>query len=260
MASFQTTLLALVLTVSSASAQLLIDGSGLRAAALSSFANALPAEELSAGAIGTVNSIGSSIAGLAGSASQSLSLIQTAGSMNGGWSGGVFADGLLQDYYYTTGTATLSLTGLVDSSGNPIEFSSSNSGSSGSSFTLKPNQTYRLYLIGAGDSNNQESVFTFEGESKTTSPLIVGTAADADHAVSFEFTTGPDLTGFALDFTITTSSFPNGDFAAFNGLAIVELGEAVDPTRGTVIMISSLSGWFLLAGLSLFLARLRSQA
>jgi hypothetical protein len=212
-----------------ASAQLLIDrfGNGTAGNPTSSanWANAGVTEDLSAAAGGTI----------AGGVFNLPGLTQTVTGGVGGGGALTFTSptsAMLNGYLFgfgNGGSTTISLGGFVD--GNGVAQTLTTSAGApyvdlrGNSFTLQANQTYKLYLFGAGDKNNQNAAFTFNGVTKTTNPLIVGTAPDAGHSVTFEFTTGADLTGFTLDFTINSAA---SNVYAFNGLALVAVNAAVN--------------------------------
>ncbi|MFK7737689.1 MAG: hypothetical protein AB8B50_16765, partial [Pirellulaceae bacterium] len=106
------------------------------------------------------------------------SVVDETNIFNGGQFG---SNNLLNDYIYVQdGTATVSLGGFDNT------LTSTLGDMNGNTFTMLPDTDYTLYLFGAGDSNGQDTTFTFNGVSKTTSDLIVGTAPDAGHSVTFD--------------------------------------------------------------------------
>ncbi|MGJ8638602.1 MAG: PEP-CTERM sorting domain-containing protein [Opitutaceae bacterium] len=141
---------------------------------------------------------------------------------SGSFNGGVPANPMLNDYHYVnSGTATVSIGGFEDGSGNAQTMTSTLNDMATNTFTLLADQDYKLYLFGAGDNDGQDTTFTFDSVSKTTSPTIIGAAEDS-HFVTYDFTTGSDLTGFTLDFTFTNNT---SAFGAWNGLALVAVPE-----------------------------------
>jgi hypothetical protein len=137
------------------------------------------------------------------------------------------ANNMLNDYWHVkNGTDNVSITGLEN-----VLTTGVFAGLNGNIFSLQANQEYRLYLFGSGDNNDQDAEFTFNGETKSTSASVVGTAADAGHYVTFDFTTPADVTGYSLDFSYANKS---SEYAALNGLALVGLGgyESWADTRG----------------------------
>lgn len=135
--------------------------------------------------------------------------------VTGGFSfnGGAFANGMLTDYRAVSGfnAASVSIGGFDNT------LTSSLGDMAGNTFTMQPDTNYTLILFGAGDTDGQDSTFTFNGVSKTTSSVIVGTADDAGHSVAFDFTTPASLVGYTIDFTFQGNS---SQFAAWNGAAI----------------------------------------
>lgn len=128
------------------------------------------------------------------------------------FNGNAFNNGMLTDYL-----AVQNATGSVVLGGFENVLTSTLGDMNGNTFAMLPSTDYVLTLFGAGDSDGQDTLFTFNGLSQATSPTIVGTAADGGHSVDFAFTTPSDLTGYTLafDFQNNTSAF-----AAFNGAAI----------------------------------------
>jgi hypothetical protein len=139
----------------------------------------------------------------------------------GSYHGKAFTNTLLADYAYSWSPFTVSFGGF-ETNGIANTLTSSLGSMSGNSFTLTANTTYRLYLFGAGDKDGQDSKFTFGGVTKITSSNIEGTAADADHYVTYDFTTGANLTGFTLEFTVERNDVSSTS-CAFNGLALIPM-------------------------------------
>ncbi|MDB4265507.1 PEP-CTERM sorting domain-containing protein [bacterium] len=171
-----------------------------------------------AGVVGDLSdAAGGTISGFAGSFFNIDNLTSTIVGGDGAFGGSAFANPLLSDYTFTFGTQTITIGGF-ETGGVANTLTSSLGDMDGNTFTLTANQQYTLYLFGTGDQDDQNSLFTFNGQSASTSPTIVGTDDDAGHFVTFDFTTGADLTGFELEFTVDPEGTGNG---AFNGLALV---------------------------------------
>lgn len=141
---------------------------------------------------------------------------------SGDFNGGVPGNNMLNDYIYVQNTiATVSIGGFEDGVGNAQTMTSTLGDMNTNTFTLQANQDYKLYLFGAGDTDGQDTSFTFDSITKTTSATIIGSAENS-HFVTYEFTTGSDLTGFTLDFSYTNNT---SAFAAWNGLALIAIPE-----------------------------------
>jgi hypothetical protein len=209
-----------------ASAQLLIDrfGNGTAGDPTSSadWANAGVTEDLSAAAGGTIAASVFNLTGLTATVTGSDGLFGSSGA-------NTFADSaMLNGYQFdfaSQGAINVSLGGF-ETGGVANTLTTSLTAPyvdlRGNSFTLQAEQDYKLYLFGAGNADNQNTAFTFNGVTKTTSALIVGSDTDAGHFVTYEFTTDADLTGFTLDFTMTGDA---SNVFAFNGLALVAVPE-----------------------------------
>jgi PEP-CTERM motif len=137
---------------------------------------------------------------------------------------------MLNNYWFTNGggVSTVTITGL-QTGGVANTLTSALGDMAGSTFTIAANQQYRLYLFGAGNANGQNTTFTFNAEAKTTNPLIVGTAANANHFVTYDFVTPSSLTGFTIPFSYQNTT----GTAAFNGLALVAIPE---PSSSAMIL------------------------
>jgi len=155
---------------------------------------------------------------------QSGLLMSQAGS-NGKWDGGVYdPNQMLSSYIYmNNATASMSFTmSGFETAGVANTMTSSLGDMAGNTFTLLANQDYKLYLFGSGNADGQNSAFTYDGVTKVTTDAIAGTAANAGHFVTFDLSTGADLTGFGVDFTVAQDG---AGTAAFNGLALVAVPE-----------------------------------
>jgi PEP-CTERM motif len=143
--------------------------------------------------------------------------------VDGGFSAPTFSNTMLNGYWYKNGgaSANLTITGLADGLGVP-NLLTGGLGSMTGTFAIAPSQQYKLYLFGAGDTNGQNTTFTFEGVDKTTNPTIVGTSANDNHFVTYDFTTPSDLTGYQLSIDFKNPGTSSG---AFNGLAIIQIPE-----------------------------------
>lgn len=130
---------------------------------------------------------------------------------------------MLNSYFYVDGglSANVTITGLANGSGVPNTLTGA-LGSMTGTFAIASNQQYKLYLFGAGDNNGQNTTFTFQGVDKTTNPTIVGTPANDNHFVTYDFTTPSDLTGYQLSIDFKNPGTSSG---AFNGLAIIQIPE-----------------------------------
>ncbi len=193
-------------------AQLLVDQfAGVDPADSSPWTDAGVVEDLSGAAGGTLNG------GIFNITNLTAAVTGAAFSFNGS----NYSNDVLNGYMVLSGTATYSFGGF-ESGGVANTMISSLGAMDGNSFTLEADTDYLLYLFGSGDGDNQNTAFTFDGETKSTSVAISGTAADAGHFVTFDFTTGSDLTGFTLDFTAGPGAGSNG---IFNGLALVAVPE-----------------------------------
>jgi hypothetical protein len=139
--------------------------------------------------------------------------------------GNNYGSAMMDSYFFTnnsTATVTLSnwantLTGVTADGGTVVP------GTLGNTFTLQPSSPYRLWLFGSGDSNGQNTTFTFNGVAKTTSDQITGTSVGVGHYVTYDFVTGANLANFNLSFNFTGSS---SSYGAWNGLALVAIPEA----------------------------------
>lgn len=181
-------------------------------------------EDLSGAAIGTIISDG-----------RSYHISNISGSFTGapvGYTGSEFTNRMLNGYIYgkdSNPLITANIGGFVNGSGvaNTITTSSDQFGApyNGNSFTLQKNQQYKLYLFGAGGSDNQNTTFTFNGVSKTTNALITGTAANAGHFVTYDLSTGSDLTGFGISFTAKKEAGSPSEYYAMNSFALVAVPE-----------------------------------
>ncbi len=141
--------------------------------------------------------------------------------VEGSYHGKAFTNNLLADYAYSWTPFTVSFSGF-ETDGVANTLTSSLGTMSGNRFTLAANTAYRLYLFGAGDKDGQDSKFTFRGVTKITSSIIEGSEANADHYVTYDFTTGADLTGFTLEFAVERNN-ATGTSCAFNGLALIPM-------------------------------------
>jgi Domain of unknown function (DUF4832) len=142
---------------------------------------------------------------------------------SGSYYGNAFANTLLADYAYSWTSSTVPFTvsfSGFETNGVANTLTSSLGTMSGNSFTLAANTAYRLYLFGAGDKDGQNSKFTFRGISKKTSSNIKGSAENANHYVTYDFTTGADLTDFTLEFTVDSG---DDTCCVFNGLALIPM-------------------------------------
>ncbi len=126
---------------------------------------------------------------------------------------------MLNGYSYTTETATVSISGF-DKTLSTDPQGAFGTFAAGNTFALQPNQTYKLYLFGAGNKNNQNTKFVFGGVSKSTGSSIEGSPTDEGHFVTYEFTTPSDISDFKIDFSFGPEDSDNG---AFNGAAIVSI-------------------------------------
>jgi hypothetical protein len=136
---------------------------------------------------------------------------------SGDFNGGVPGNDMLNDYsYVNNSTASVSIGGLDTG----VTTTGAYAGLGGNSFTLQADQEYKLYLFGVGDTTGQDTVFTFDGVSKTTAGDLAG--AEDSHYVTYEFTTGADVTGYTLDFTYSNNT---SAYAGWNGLALVAIPE-----------------------------------
>jgi hypothetical protein len=153
-----------------------------------------------------------------------LTLPTTSVASVSGWAADTFAGNqMLNDFWnIQNGTATVSLGGFQTAgTANTFTTGATYAGMGGNTFTLEANQDYTLYLFGVGNDANQDTTFTFDGVDKTTAATAVG-ADEAGHFVTYDFTTGADLTGFTLDFKFANST---DQWGAFNGLALVAVPE-----------------------------------
>ena len=141
-----------------------------------------------------------------------------------------FFNNHIQDNYHFQRTdsgpsnITFSIGGFVDGTGAAQTMTTNNAfgtATSGKTFTLQANQDYTLYMIGAV---NTGATFTFNGESKSTSDTIADPINISDHFVTFDFTTGSDLSGFTLDLDIANNS-GSGIFYSWGGAALVAVPE-----------------------------------
>lgn len=204
---------------------LLIDGyRNVNPSSYTNWVNAGVAEDISNGAGGTINSGGTvyNINGMTASVSGA-----------GSWSGTFPANGMLNDYLsVNSGTASVSIGGLdtgVTTDGYSTEIYGD---MEGNTFTLQADQQYKLYLFGMGDADGQDTTFTFDGVSKTTSSVLAG--PEDSHYVTYEFTTGADVSDYSLDFTFSNNT---AQYAAFNGLALVAI-----PEPATLGLITAFGG------------------
>lgn len=142
---------------------------------------------------------------------------------------------MLNNYWYVDGGGvnTVTIDGF-QTGGVANTLTSSLGTMADNTFTIGINQTYRLYLFGAGNANDQNTTFTFDGISKTTNSSIVGTSANDGHFVTYDFTTGADLTGFNLVFNYQNAS----STAAFNGLALVAIPESSAALLGSLGLLA----------------------
>lgn len=151
---------------------------------------------------------------------------------SGNFNGGVPGNDMLNDYsYVNNGTASVSIGGLDTG----VTTAATYGDMGGNTFTLQANQDYKLYLFGVGDSDGQDTVFTFDGVSKTTAGDLAG--AEDSHYVTYEFTTGADVTDYTLDFTYSNN---NSAYAGWNGLALVAI-----PEPATLGLITAFGGGLL---------------
>lgn len=195
----------------------------------SAWVNAGITQDISGGAGGTSHNNGNTY--------NCLNLDITVAGLAGGASGGVPGNNMLNDYHYSkNGTASVSIGGLVDEFGAANTLTSSLGGMAGNTFTLQANQDYVLYLFGIGDTTGQNTAFTFDGVTKTTSGDTAG--AEDSHFVTYEFSTGADLTGYTVDFTYTGDTTIYG---AWNGAAIVAI-----PEPATLGLLAAFGGGMLL--------------
>lgn len=187
------------------------------------------------GAAGAAVSSGGGVYNLSGGLSYTL----TGGS--GGAGSSIFTSAVLNDYHYVyQGTETVSLGGFSNGSGSANTLTTGTyAGLDGNTFTLQANQQYKLYIFGAGNADNQNASITFDGVTKTTATAIVGTDEAAGHMVSYDFTTGADLTGFTVDFTVSNDA---SDYGMVNGVAIVAVPEPA--TLGLLVLVG-VSGLFI---------------
>ncbi|GEM_PF-2798794 len=224
-------------------AQLLIDVfSEVDPTSSDEWSNAGVVEDLSAAAAGTNNGYNRMF-----NISGGLTVSRTSGISGSG--GSAFPDNnMLKDYAFSSNSISFSFGGF-ESGGfaNTLTTTDNIIGLIGNEFTLEADTAYRLYLFGAGDDDGQNAAFTFDGVTKTTSPLIVGTAEDADHFVTFDFVTESDLTGFTLDFTVDRA---DSKYAIINGLALVAIksSETVSIPEPSSYVV--LFGLFALTGVS----------
>lgn len=219
--------------ISQASVLLLDQFAGQDPTALSDWGNAGVTEDISSAAVGNFNGSGPAF-----NISGGLTIAESGAS--GSFNGGTYSDSImLSGYLYAFGTANVSISGFentltTDAGGAFGSFAGDNT------FTMLPNRDYKLYLFGSGDNDDQNTTFVYGGVSKSTSPVIVGSATDADHYVTYEFTTPADLAGYSIDFTYGPEGTSNG---AFNGAAIVAL-PVPEPTSLAYFGIAALSGLF----------------
>lgn len=136
-----------------------------------------------------------------------------------------YTNAMLNDYIVYDGNFNVSAPVVVTLGGFGSTITSTMPGVTGS-FTLQPLTACKLYLFGAGDSNGQDTAFTFNpvtpgnvtgGVTRTTSPTVIGT--ENGHFVSYNFVTPADLTGYTIQFTYDNAT--NTRFSAWNGAAIV---------------------------------------
>lgn len=158
------------------------------------------------------------------------------------------SNNMLKDYAFVNNTsdpalAYVSVGGFANGSGvaNTLTTDSGYAGLDGNTFTLQASSAYKLYLFGAGDSNGQNTTFTYNAVGKTTNASVPGLGVGDNHFVTFDVTTPADLTGYTLDFSFGS---PSSSYAAFNGLALVAVPEPTAPV-------------LLLGGLGLLAARRR---
>ncbi|WP_246114297.1 PEP-CTERM sorting domain-containing protein [Rubripirellula tenax] len=147
---------------------------------------------------------------------------------------------MLNGYAFTFETIAVSVGGFETGGvANTLTTSGTFAGVGGNTFTLQANQKYELYLFGSGDNNDQNTTFVFDGVSKSTSPTILGTADNAGHFVTYDFTTGSDLSGFTLDFTFGPEGSSNG---AFNGFALASVTAVPEPSSLALVACTGLAG------------------
>lgn len=196
------------------------NGNGGNPASYTNWVNAGVAEDVSDAAGGSFHAANGNIYNISGG------LSYTRSGHTGNYGASTFGDNMmLNDYLYVNqGTVAISISGLE----NLLTTADGYAEMGGNMFILQPDTDYKLYLFGAGDSDGQDSTFTFGGVQKTTASNIVGTAEDAGHFVTYEFTTPSDVNGYTLDFTYSNYS---SDYAAFNGLALVSLAPATIGTN-----------------------------
>lgn len=206
-------------------AALLIDAfSGGDPLSTADWSNAGVVESLAGGAGGTFTG-GGTIFNIGGGISYSNS------AFSGGFSANTFPGNImLNGYWYTNGgvVTTVSIGGF-ETAGVPNTITSSLNTMTGNTFTIAADTTYRLYLFGAGDNNGQNTTFTFDGVDKTTNTNIVGTAANDNHFVTYDFVTPSNLAGFTIPFSYQNPS----NTATFNGLALVAIPE---PSSSAMIL------------------------
>ena len=175
---------------------------------------------LSNSVAGTVTLVGDEVYGISNLGFSVSSAPTAVGSFKGSNYGNTMMDG----YFFTNqSTATVTVSNWANTlTGDTVDGGTVVPGTVGKTFTLQPSSPYRLWLFGSGDSNGQNTTFTFNGVAKTTSDQITGTSVGVGHYVTYDFITGANLAGFNLSFNFTGSS---SNFGAWNGLALVAIPE-----------------------------------